>query len=245
MLAIPELLFLSSFPCEKMSQTSPDPIRVLLIDDHQSFLWGMVKLVESDSPNLKVMGTASDINEALVILEREQPDVILLDIDLRGVNSLDSLPLLRNATNAMVLILTGMRDAETHERAVLAGARGVVLKEASAEMILKAIKKVHEGEIWLDRVTTARVFSKLLDHSNHRASPEATKIASLTAREREIIDVMTKQGRSTNKQIAVHLNMSEHTLRNHLSSIYSKLEVENRLELVMYAVKHHIGDGNP
>jgi DNA-binding NarL/FixJ family response regulator len=191
---------------------------------------------------MKVMGTASDIAEALAILEREHPDVILLDIDLRGVNSLDSMPILRNATTAMVLILTGMRNPETHERAIMAGARGVVQKEASAEMILKAIKKVYEGEIWLDRATTARVFSKLLDHSNNQVSPEAAKIATLTSREREIINVMTKQGRSTNKQIAVHLNMSEHTLRNHLSSIYSKLEVENRLELVMYAVKHHISD---
>jgi DNA-binding NarL/FixJ family response regulator len=191
---------------------------------------------------MKVLGTASDIAEALAILEREHPDVILLDIDLRGVNSLDSMPLLRNATTAMVLILTGMRNPETHERAIMAGARGVVQKEASAEMILKAIKKVYEGEIWLDRATTARVFSKLLDHSNNQVSPEAAKIATLTSREREIINVMTKQGRSTNKQIAVHLNMSEHTLRNHLSSIYSKLEVENRLELVMYAVKHHISD---
>ncbi len=229
---------------KKMSQTSQDPIQVLLIDDHQSFLWGMVKLIESDGPNTKVMGTASDIAEALAILEREQPDVVLLDIDLGGVNSLDSMPLLRNATSAMVLILTGMRDAETHERAVLAGARGVVQKEASAEMILKAIKKVYEGEIWLDRLTTGRIFSKLLDHSNKHVSPEATKIASLTSREREIVNVMVNQGHSTNKQIAVHLNMSEHTLRNHLSSIYSKLEVENRLELVMYAVKHHISDGN-
>ena len=202
----------------------------------------MVKLIESDSPNMKVMGTASDIAEALAILEREHPDVILLDIDLRGVNSLDSMPILRNATTAMVLILTGMRNPETHERAIMAGARGVVQKEASAEMILKAIKKVYEGEIWLDRATTARVFSKLLDHSNNQVSPEAAKIATLTSREREIINVMTKQGRSTNKQIAVHLNMSEHTLRNHLSSIYSKLEVQNRLELVMYAVKHHISD---
>ena len=228
-----------------MSQTSPDPIRVLLVDDHQSFLWGMVKLIESDTPNLKVLGTASDIAEALAILEREQPDVILLDIDLRGENSLDSMPLLRNATSAMVLILTGMRDTETHERAVMAGARGVVQKEAPAELILKAIKKVNEGEIWLDRATTARVFSKLLDHSNNnQMSPEATKIASLTARERQIINVMIQQGHSTNKQIAVHLNTSEHTLRNHLSSIYSKLEVGNRLELVMYAVKHHISDSN-
>lgn len=205
----------------------------------------MVKLIESDSPNLKVMGTASDIAEALALLEREQPDVILLDIDLGGVNSLDSMPLLRSSTNAMVLILTGARDAETHERAVLAGARGVVQKEAPADLILKAIKKVYEGEIWLDRLTTGRIFSKLLDHSNNnQPSPEAAKITSLTAREREIVDVMIKQGHSTNKQIAAHLNMSEHTLRNHLSSIYSKLEVENRLELVMYAVKHHISGEN-
>ena len=223
-----------------MSQPSQNPIRILLIDDHQSFVWGMVKLIESDSPNMEVIGTASDIAEALAILEREQPDVILLDIDLNGVNSLDSMPLLRNATSAMVLILTGMRDAETHERAVLAGARGVVQKEVSAEMILKAIRKVHEGEIWLDRLTTGRIFSKLLDHSANQVSPEAAKIESLTSREREIINVMVNQGHSTNKQIAAHLNMSEHTLRNHLSSIYSKLEVENRLGLVMYAVKHHI-----
>ena len=227
-----------------MSQSSQNPIQVLLIDDHQSFLWGMVRLIESDSPNMTVMGTASDIAEALAILEREQPDVILLDIDLHGENSLDSMPLLRNATTAMVLILTGMRDSDTHERAVMAGARGVVQKEVPAEMILKAIRKVYEGEIWLDRLTTGRIFSKLLDQSNNQVSPEAAKIASLTSREREIIDVMTKQGHSTNKQIAIHLNMSEHTLRNHLSSIYSKLEVENRLELVMYAVKHRISEGN-
>src|ERR1041385_1698770 len=226
-----------------MTQTSQEPIRVLLIDDHQSFLWGMIKLIESDSANMKVMGTASDIAEALAILEREQPDVILVDIDLAGVNSLDSMPVLRNVTSAMVLILTGMRDTETHERAVMAGARGVVQKETSAEMILKAIRKVYEGEIWLDRATTARVFSKLLDHSNNQLTPEAAKIATMTCREREMIGVMIKEGRSTTKQIAVHLNMSEHTLRNHLSSIYSKLEVENRLELVMYAVKHRISDG--
>jgi two-component system, NarL family, nitrate/nitrite response regulator NarL len=224
-----------------MSQTSPQPIQVLLVDDHQSFLWGMVKLIESDSANMQVIGTASEIADALTILNREQPDVILLDIDLHGVNSLDSMPLLRNATSAFVLIVTGVRDAQTHERAVLAGARGVVQKEEPAELILKAIRKVYQGEIWLDRATTGRVFSKLLDHSSTETSPESTKIASLTAREREIIDAMIKQGRSTNKQIAVHLNMSEHTLRNHLSSIYSKLEVENRLELVMYSVKHRIG----
>jgi len=225
-----------------MTSSSHNQIRILLIDDHQSFLWGMVKLIESDSATMTVIGTAADISEALVIAQREQPDIILLDIDLNGVNSLDSLPLLREVTSAVVLILTGVRDPETHDRAVLSGARGVVQKEAPAELILKAIKKVYEGEIWLDRASTGRVFSKLLDQSTNPVTPEATRIASLTSREREIIDVIIKQGRSTNKQIAGHLNMSEHTLRNHLSSIYSKLEVENRLELAMYAVKHHISE---
>ncbi|HJP92983.1 MAG TPA: response regulator transcription factor [Pyrinomonadaceae bacterium] len=219
-----------------MTLAAQNSIKVLLVDDHQSLLWGLVKLIESDGPNTTVIGTASDIAEALSIAEREQPDIILLDVDLGGVNSLDSMALLRKATNAYVLILTGVRDAEIHDRAMLSGARGVVQKEEAPEIILKAIKKVHGGEIWLDRASTGRVFSKLLQPVG--ASPEATKIASLTSREREIIDVIINHGQSTNKQVAVHLMMSEHTLRNHLSSIYSKLDVQNRLELVMYAVKH-------
>src|SRR5215212_7398794 len=225
-----------------MTLPSQNPIRILLIDDHQSFLWGLVKLIESEGPTMTVIGAAADISEALVVAQREQPDIILLDIDLNGVNSLDSMPLLREVTNAMVLILTGVRDAETHDRAVLAGARGVVQKEESPEIILKAIRRVCEGEISLGRAATGRAFSTLLRHSHNPVSPDATRIASLTSREREIIDVIIKHGRSTNKQIAGHLNMSEHTLRNHLSSIYSKLEVENRLELAMYAVKHRISE---
>ena len=117
-------------------------------------------------------------------------------------------------------------------------------KEAPAEVILKAIKCVNRGEIWLDRVSTGRIFTKLLNPLTGEASPEAARISSLTPREREIIDVIITHGRSTNKEIAGHLNMSEHTLRNHLSSIYSKLEVANRLELAMYALKHGLGKAN-
>jgi len=184
-----------------MTSPSQNPIRILLVDDHQSFLWGMVKLIESDSANLTVIGTAADIPEALIVAQREQPDIILLDIDLNGVNSLDSLPLLREVTKAVVLILTGVRDSTTQDRAILSGARGVVQKEESPEIILKAIRKVYEGEIWLGRAATGRIFSKLLDHSHNAVSPEATRIASLTSREREIIDVIIKQGRSDRKSV--------------------------------------------
>jgi len=223
-----------------MSEPIENPIRILLVDDHQSFLWGLMKLIESDGPCMKVIGTASDMPEALLIAEREQPDIILLDIDLNGVNSLDSMVVLLSITKAPVLILTGVRDTETRDRAMLSGARGIVQKEESAEAILKAVKCVFHGEIWLDRASTGRIFSKLLNPLNGEASPEAAKIGSLTGREREIIDVIITHGRSTNREIAGHLNMSEHTLRNHLTSIYSKLEVENRLELVMYAIKHKL-----
>ncbi|HYK19835.1 MAG TPA: response regulator transcription factor [Pyrinomonadaceae bacterium] len=227
-----------------MTESVQNPIRILLVDDHQSFLWGLVKLIESDGPGMKVIGTASDMPAALAIVEREQPDIILLDIDLHGVNSLDSMSLLLQLTKAPVLILTGVRDTETRDRAMLSGARGIVQKEESAEAILKAIQSVHKGEIWLDRASTGRIFSKLLNPLNGETSPETAKIGSLTVREREIIDVIIRHGRSTNKEIAAHLNMSEHTLRNHLTSIYSKLEVENRLELVMYALKHDLGKSN-
>src|SRR5918996_3237791 len=114
-----------------MSEPIENPIRILLVDDHQSFLWGLVKLIESDGPGMKVIGTASDMAEALGIAEREQPDVILLDIDLHGENSLDSMPILVKVTKAPVLILTGVRDTETRDRAMLSGARGIVQKEES------------------------------------------------------------------------------------------------------------------
>jgi DNA-binding NarL/FixJ family response regulator len=227
-----------------MTEPTENPIRILLVDDHQSFLWGLVKLIESDGPGMKVVGTASDMAEALTIAEREQPDVILLDIDLHGVSSLESMSALLKITKSSVLILTGLRDTEVRDRAMLSGARGVVQKEESAEVILRAIKCVERGEIWLDRVSTGRIFTKLLKPLNGEASPEAAQIRSLTPREREIIDVIIMHGRSTNKEIAGHLNMSEHTLRNHLTSIYGKLEVENRLELVMYALKHGLSKTN-
>ncbi len=224
-----------------MTQPSQNPIRILLVDDHQSVLWGLVKLIESASPSMEVIGTAADMPNALTMAQREQPDIVLLDVDINGANSLDSISDLTKVTEARVLILTGVRDTETHDRAMLAGARGVVNKAESAEIILKAIRVVHQGEIWLDRAATGRVFSRLLHPTNGPASRDAVKIASLTSREREIVGVIIDHGRSTNKQISAHLRMSEHTLRNHLTSIYAKLEVGNRLELAIYALKHGLG----
>ena len=222
-----------------MTENSTKPIRVLLVDDHKALLWGLVKLIEGERPRMEVAGTATSCAEALLSASREQPDVILLDIDLGGDSSLDLLPEMLKETKAQVLILTGIRDAEAHDQAIRNGARGVVLKEEPAEVILKAIEKVHEGQIWLDRAATGRVFSQLSKPDEQEdADPESSKLARLTPREREIIKVITTRSYSTNKKIAEQLNISESTLRNHLTAIYSKLGVTNRLELFMYALRH-------
>jgi two-component system nitrate/nitrite response regulator NarL len=225
-----------------MDTTETAPIRVLLIDDHKTILWGLTRLIASAKPSMEVVGTASGRVEALDAARREQPDIILLDLDLGGDSGAELIPTLLKETGARVLVLTGLRDPETYDRAVLSGARGVVHKEEPAEVILKAIEKVHRGEIWLDRLATGRVLDKLLGAAGQKEppDPEAAKTATLTAREREVIAALVAQGQNTNKKIAEHLHMSEFTLRNHLTSIYGKLGVENRLDLFRYALLHSL-----
>lgn len=227
-----------------MTAQNSTPIRVFLIDDHRSILWGLQRLIESGRPAMEVVGSAENCAEALDLLESASPDLILLDIDLGKENGVDEIPKLIAKSRAKVLMLTGVRDKSAHDRAVLAGARGVVEKEASAETILTAIRKVHEGEIWLDRTATGRVFVEFSRESAPQTKdPEMEKIASLTQRERMIVAVTASNAGATAKVIAQTLFISEHTLRNHLTSIYSKLEVANRLDLFAYA--HRNGLVNP
>lgn len=137
------------------------PIRVLLVDDHQTVLWGLEKLIESERPKMEIAGKATNRDEALTAARLLEPDVILLDLDLNGENSLEFLPDLLSQGEVKVLILTGLRNAECQERAMMLGARGVVQKGEPAETILQAIERVHSGEVWLDRGTAASVFNRL------------------------------------------------------------------------------------
>jgi two-component system, NarL family, nitrate/nitrite response regulator NarL len=222
-----------------MDEAAAGTIRVLLIDDHGTMLWGLTQLINSASPKMAVVAAVNSRDEALEAVRRERPDVILLDLDLGEADGVDLLPTLLKESQARVLICTGVRDTEAHDRAVLRGARGIVHKEAPAEILLDAIEKVHRGELWLDRLATGRVFEKLLEADTaERRHPEPDRSAALTGREREIITAVVELGQSTNKKIAAHLNMSEFTLRNHLTTIYDKLGVENRLDLFKYALRH-------
>jgi two-component system nitrate/nitrite response regulator NarL len=225
-------------------QHSPDsvkPIRILLVDDHKSMLWGLERLIEGEKPRMQVIGKASSKMEIFGFLTTEKPDVILLDLDLNGESSLDFLEELLQKSLARVLVLTAAQDPAVHQRAILNGASGVVLKSEDAEVILRAIQYVHAGEIWFDRAATSRLLRSL--NSAPVTTNEAVqqgKIATLTPKERQVVAAMALIPGARNKAVADRLCMSEHTLRNHLTGIYAKLKLENRLELCMYAIEHKL-----
>jgi two-component system, NarL family, nitrate/nitrite response regulator NarL len=211
------------------------PIRVLLVDDHRCVLWGLAKLIESARPQLELVDIATCHSEALAAMQKYRPHVVLLDLDLGGESGFDLVPQL--ASQAAVLILTGLRDPAAQERTVVAGARGVIYKTEPAELILKAIGRVHAGEPWLDRSAMGRVLQTLSRRQGTQSEPP---YATLTAAERKVVAAVVRQKSAPNKVIAEALHLSEHTLRNHLSSIYGKLGINKRVDLVLHAMEHQL-----
>lgn len=222
-------------------RTQVTPIKIFLIDDHRSVLWGLEKLIDSEKPKMEVIGTATNSAEAMDLLATISPDVILTDLDLNGESAVAIIPNLILKSNAKVLVLTGSRDLAIRDSAMIAGARGVVEKSDTAETILKAIEMVHQGEIWIDRSTTSRIFNELSRKKNTESDdPEQRKIASLTRKERLTAAEIANDAAANTKTIASRLCISENTLRNHLTAIYAKLDISSRLELFVYANKHGI-----
>ena len=220
-----------------MYASNVKPTRVLIVDDHALVRAALRMLLESQ-PGVVVAGEASGVEDALRITNQEQPDLILLDLDLGDVKGIDLLPQLHVAApNTHVVVLTGIRDAEVHRQAVRLGAVGLVLKEKAAEVLLQAIDKVRTGGVWLDTILIADVLSEMTRPKFKRSTdPEEVKIASLTTREREVIELVG-QGLK-NQTIADRLCISEATVRHHLTSVFAKLDVEDRLQLAVYAFRH-------
>jgi two-component system, NarL family, nitrate/nitrite response regulator NarL len=186
-----------------------------------------------------VVAKATSRASALALVADERPDVVVLDLDLGGEDGAEIIPRLIEVPPTRVLVLTGMRDAKAQEASVLRGARGVVRKEDPVELLLKAIERVYQGELWLDRGMTGRVFGELGRVNGVPArEPEKPELMVLTAREREIVEQLAAHAGADNKTLAKNLTMGEHTLRNHLSRIYAKLDVSNRFELYLFAQRH-------
>ena len=214
------------------------PIQILIVDDHLVVRAGLHMLIENH-PGMTVVAMASNRSEALERGSSAAPNLILLDLDLGGENALAFITQLREIVpNARILVLTGVRDTDAHRQAVQLGAMGIVLKEHAPDVLIKAIEKVHAGEIWLDRPTMGRMLREMSVREEKVIDPEVTKIESLTQRERDVVALIAEGLK--NKQIAQRLFISETTVTHHLSSIYSKLGVSDRLELVIYAFTHKL-----
>lgn len=222
-----------------MTPDKPSRIRLLLVDDHALVRSGLRMLVESRA-GIAVVGEAQGAAEAVALARQQQPDIILLDLDLAGESGLSIIPdLLQAAPGSRLLVLTGVRDLEAHQQAFASGAMGLVHKEQAATVLLKAIEKVHAGEMWIDRAMAARVIGGLSRAgAPARQDPEAAKILTLSRREREVIALIGEG--LPNKRIAERLFVSEATVRHHLTSIFSKLDVSDRLELLVYAHRHRL-----
>jgi len=217
------------------------PIKILLVDDHRSFMDGLQMVIDMQKPRMEIIGTATTPDEAIDKALRLKPDVILLDLDFGDASGLDILPALIEKTEAKILILTGLRDLEMHDATIMKGAHGVLFKGESVKIMIKAIERVHTGGMWVDNAMLGRVMrqnpgSKAVSSSGL----EARKIATLTPREREIITALLKFESSTNDEIANHLFISKHTLKNNLTVIYNKLETKNRVQLMKYALNHKL-----
>ena len=227
---------------ETITKLPGTAIRVLLVDDHPTMLWGLQKLIESEAPRMEMVGVARNCDDAMAQAAQLTPDVVLLDIDLGGSNSLGIIPGLMANSATRVLILSGTADQTLLDQAVRSGARGILHKSAAPADVLKAIEKVNKGELWLDHVALGRVLGHFLNPSAPaKPDPDANRRASLTAKERKVIQAVVEGNGALNKTIAQQLFISEYTLRNHLTSIYQKLQVANRLELYVYAVRHGLG----
>jgi two-component system nitrate/nitrite response regulator NarL len=220
------------------NSTALQPIRIVLVDDHRIVLLGLQKLIEGAAPRMQVEATAVCGADALVAVKQHRPDIVLLDHDLGDEDGFELLAPMREL-GSKVIVLTAVPGALIGENAMRAGASGLVHKSQPAEVVLQAIERVYDGELWLDRGTTAKVFESLL------AAEQESRIGHhvLTAAERKIIAAVAEYKTLPNKQIAAALCISTHTLRNHLASIYRKLGVHRRFELVLYAMEHGLNKG--
>jgi two-component system, NarL family, nitrate/nitrite response regulator NarL len=218
-----------------MTFAHPELIRVFIIDDHPTVVWGLERLIESGQSRMRVAGKASSVKEALALLDDTPVDVIVLDIDLGGEDGAQAIPELIRLSGARILVLTGMRDRSIHEAAIRSGALGLLGKDADPADILLAIDKVARGELSVDRIISERMLASFAHAAASPCSAEEERMASLTTREHAIVRALMRAPERPLRDIASSLSISERTLRNHLSAVYEKLGVSGRLELYVFA----------
>ena len=219
-------------------------IRVMLVSDHKTWLWGLEQLLAGAQPAMQVVASSTEIDSALLLARTLCPDVIVLDADLgcsASACAIDYLPQLLGNGVSRALLFSGTQDQAACGRAVRSGARAVVGKETPVKQMVDAIVRLHQGELCLDPALLDSMLG-VLNKPEAAPDPEEQRIARLTLKERKIVAMMVEGNGALNRAIAQRAFISEQTLRNHLTSIYSKLDVTNRLELYVYATRNRLAE---
>ena len=221
---------------EMIAGSAPRMVRVLIADDHPIVREGLRKLLGLED-DVEIVGEAVDGESTVSMVERLDPDIVLLDLRMPGMDGFGALQRLqRLGKKTRVIVLTASEDKNEFVQAMKLGCSGIVLKQTAADLIIKSIRKVHAGEIWLDSHTTAAVMRQFASPADVGPPTGArTRDRSpLSQREREIV-ALVAQGYK-NKEMAEKMFISEQTVKNHLHNIFDKLGVSDRLELALYAI---------
>lgn len=212
-------------------------LRVLLVDDHEVVRVGLRTLL-SRNPDLEVVDEAASGQEAVRKALMHRPDIVVMDIRLAGMSGIEACREITQAAPAVkVIMLTSYGDDDTLFEAIAAGASGYVLKQIGSNDLVKAIEAVGHGDAALDPTTTSRVFARMREEARKK---EESAFSELTEQELRVLSLLA-EGR-TNREIADALMLGEGTVRNYVSSIFSKLHVNNRAEAAAYAAMHNIRD---
>lgn len=210
-------------------------IRILIADDHSMVREGLKQLIELED-DIQVVAQAGDGKEAIEKIVQYKPDVVLLDINMPIMNGLDVIKKLKeDKIEANVLMLTLHNEVEYLFKAVEIGVKGYVLKDSEADVLIKAIREVYKGDSYIQPNMAAKLFKKMNDQAE-----KVSTCDKLTKRELEVLKLITEG--MLNKEIAHILCISEKTVKNHISNIFKKIEVSDRTQAAVFAIKNNVVD---
>ena len=211
-------------------------ITICIADDHTIFRDGLRRLLSLEG-DFEIVGEAQDGTEVADMLKEKNPDILLLDLKMPGLDGLSLLQRMQNQKlKTKIIVLTASDDEGEYVQAMKYGTCGIVLKQTATDLLIKSIRKVYDGEIWLDARTTAAVMRQFASPSE--PNPRERDKPRLSNREREIVGFVAQGFK--NKEIAERMFISEQTVKNHLHNIFDKLGVSDRLELALYAIHRNI-----